>query len=580
MVPLSAMRLLLFNYMLGLTFVNENNIEYQSATEAELVIKTCPFCGDERFKLYVNKTTGLYNCKLCGHSGNLYMLKAKYGVLDDIAQADILRKKYKPLIFSNIQTSQDALVKNESAKKYLYQRGFSDKTIEFFKLGLKEDWITIPHIFEKELWNFKMRRWQGDKAFKRISGQPTVLFNADTLDYSKKAVVLVESETDCMAAWQMGIENVVGLTGGAQSFKPEWLPLFNKFKQVFVVLNSDEAGQVGAKKIAEKIGFPKCYNVVLPTKDVNDYLKEKDISFFKKFIKENAYRFSIKSVTQISDYVNKIDTWFDEDGSLEGLRLDNFPKLDKILNGFKAEDLIILMGDSGVGKTTWVLNAVLQMVKTDKKCLLFCLEGKINYYILRMMSISSGKKLEELRSNETEWEILKDEFSEYPLYFYSGSQAEMDPKRMSELLPAAVKLYDIEFVAIDNLQKFVKGAHDIFQRTGEAVSILKDLSVDLKIPILMISHITKRKYDSKSPITMHDAKSSSTIYQDADVVLIISVHKNGDYEMVVEKNRMGEGGIRIPISLNKLIAKYYETEGIPTENNKESQKETEDMWDK
>src|SRR3972149_3653724 len=98
----------------------------------------------------------------------------------------------------------------------------------------------------------------------------------------------------------------------------------------------------------------------------------------------------------------------------------------------------------------------------------------------------------------------------------------MDPKKLQELLPAAVKLYDIEFVAIDNLQKFVKGVHDIFQRTGEAVSILKDLSVDLKIPILMISHITKRKYDSKSPITMHDAKSSSTIYQDADVVLIIS----------------------------------------------------------
>ena len=566
--------------MKGLIFVNDNEIEYKNATETELCIKVCPFCGNENYKLYVNKTTGLYDCKICGQQGNLYMLKAKYGVLDDIAQADILRKKYKPLIFSNIQTSQDALTKNAAAKEYLYQRGFSDKTIEFFKLGLKDEWITIPHIFEKELWNFKMRRWQGDKAFKRISGQPTVLFNADNLDYSKKAVILVESETDCMAAWQMGIKNVVGLTGGAQSFKPEWLTLFSKFKQIFVVLNSDEAGQVGAKKIAEKIGFQKCYNVILPTKDVNDYLREKDVSLFKKFIKENAYRFSIKSVTQISDYVNKIDTWFDEDGSLEGLHLDNFPKLDKILNGFKAEDLIILMGDSGVGKTTWVLNAVLQMAKTDKKCLLFCLEGKINYYILRMMSISSGKKLEELRNNETEWEILKDEFSEYPLYFYSGSQAEMDPKRMSELLPVAVKLYDIEFVAIDNLQKFVKGVHDIFQRTGEAVSILKDLSVDLKIPVLMISHITKRKYDSKSPITMHDAKSSSTIYQDADVVLIINVQKNGDYEIVVEKNRMGEGGIRIPISLNKLIAKYYETEGVPTENIKESQKETEDMWDK
>ena len=60
--------------MIGLQFVIENEIEYQSATEAELVIKTCPFCNDDRYKLYLNKATGLYNCKLCGHSGNIYML--------------------------------------------------------------------------------------------------------------------------------------------------------------------------------------------------------------------------------------------------------------------------------------------------------------------------------------------------------------------------------------------------------------------------------------------------------------------------------------------------------------------------
>mgnify|MGYP001609630280 CR=1 FL=1 len=564
--------------MIGLQFVNDAEIDYISATETELCIKVCPFCGNSNHKMYVNKATGLYNCKVCGQSGNIFMLKAKYGILDDIAQADILHKQYKSLIFSNIQIGQDNLIKNKSAKEYLYSRGFTDKTIDFFKLGLKDEWILIPHVFEKELWNFKMRRWEGDKAFKRVSGQPTVLFNADTLNYDKKAIMLVESETDCMAAWQMGMENVVSLTGGAQSFKPEWLKIFNKFQQVYIVLNSDAPGQLGAKKIAEKIGFQKCYNAILPTKDVNDYLKEKQDSSFKKYVKDNAYKFTIKNVTQLGDYINKIDTWFDEDGSLEGISLSDFPRLNKILNGFKAEDLIILMGDSGVGKTTWVLNSVLQMIREDRRCLLFCLEGKIHYYILRMMSIQSGKKMEELRNSQSEWDILKDTFAEYPLYFYSGSQAEMDPKRMSELLPVATKLYDIEFVAIDNLQKFVKGAHDIFQRIGEAVSILKDLCVDLKIPILMISHITKRKYDSRSPITMHDAKSSSTIYQDADVVLIINVQKNGDYEIVVEKNRMGEGGMRIPISLNKNIAKYYETIQVPIENTN-PQQDIENAWD-
>jgi len=569
----------------GLSFVNDNDIEHQSATAAELTIKLCPWCGNDKYKLYVNKQSGLYDCKVCGMQGNLYMLKAKYGALNDIATADVLRKKYTPMSMETFLKGRKAFEESEGAQEYMRKRGFTDETLEFFKIGLHEEWILIPHFFEKQLWNFKMRRWIGDKAFKRVSGQPTVLFNADSLDCDKPALMIVESETDCMAARQMGVENVVGLTGGAQSFKPEWLKIFNKFKEVYVVLNSDEAGQKGARKVAEKVGFPKCKNVVLPTNDINDYLREQDPATFKKFVKENAYRFSIKHISDVGDYVANIDQWFDQEGSLEGLRLEDFPKLDKVLNGFKAEDLIILMGDSGVGKTTWVLNATLQMIREDRKVLLFCLEGKINYYILRMMSIHSGKKIEELRKDDSEWEILKDTFSEFPLYFYSGAQADMDPKKLGELLPAAVKSYDIEFVAIDNLQKLVKGYADVFQRTGDAISVLKDLAVDLKVPVLIISHVKKLDAKSKHNITMHDAKSSSTIYQDADTVLIINVKKNGDYDMVVEKNRTGEGGIHIPISLNKNIARYYETDGVPSEEStvdkkkSDSQEEIEADWE-
>lgn len=550
--------------MKGLRFVNDNDIEYKNATETELVVKTCPFCGDDRYKLYVNKEKGLYDCKLCGQQGNIYQLQAKYGTLDQIGQPDILRKKYKPMNSALADKAVTELSNNTIALEYLHDRGFTDETIKFFKLGVQDEWLLIPHFFEKDLWNFKMRTYEGEKRFKRVVGQPTVLFNADNLDYSKKAIVIVESETDCMAAWQMGVKNVVAITGGAKTFVPEWLKTFNKFKQVFICLNSDEPGQKGTEKLAEKIGYPKSLNVILPCKDVNDYLKEgrdKKMSF-NEYLKTNATKFSIKNVSKVSDYVEKIDDWFDTDGSLSGLQLEGFPKLNKIINGFKAEDLIILLGDSGVGKTTWVLNAVLQMLKDDRRCLLFCLEGKINYYILRMMCIHKNITMEKLREDEREWEVLKDEFAEFPLYFYSGPQVDMDPKKLTEMLPSAVKLYDIEFVALDNLQKFVKGYADVFQRTGDAVSVLKDLCVDLKIPILLISHVKKLDGKSKHNITMHDAKSSSTIYQDADMLLIINVKQNGSYEMVVEKNRMGEGGMRLPITLDKPTARYFESGDI------------------
>jgi replicative DNA helicase len=116
---------------------------------------------------------------------------------------------------------------------------------------------------------------------------------------------------------------------------------------------------------------------------------------------------------------------------------------------------------------------------------------------------------------------------------------------------------------IDNLQKFVRGTDNIPQKTAEAVSVLKDLAVDLKIPILLISHITKRPTGSTQAISMHDAKSSSTIYQDADMVLVINVKQDKSYEFIVDKNRMGEGGLSIPVVLNKDFARYYETDAMP-----------------
>jgi len=552
----------------GLQFVVNNDIEYKDATQTELCIKDCPWCGDDRFKLYVNKEKGLYDCKKCGTNGNIYQLKAKYGHLDDITDNRAMSKKYKPLSLDAHVVYENNLWKNAEALEYLYNRHFTEDTIKHFRLGLEDDtWLLIPHIFEGQLWNYKKRSFKGDKQFKRVLGQPSVLFGADTLDYSKKALIVVEGEMDCMAVWQSGAKNVISVTGGAQTWEPAWSPVFNKFSQVFIVLDSDSAGQKGAKKLAEHIGLPKCKNVILPVKDANEYIKDESRQPLKDFIKEHGDKFRVDDVREMADYISSIDDYFDVDGELAGLELPEYPKLNGIINGFKAEDLIILLADSGVGKTTWTLNAMRQFLYNDHRCLAFCLEGKINYYILRMMSAHAKRPFEKLRDNLIDWELLKDEFAEMPMFFYSGSQATMNPAKMRELLPAAVKLFDIEFVVIDNLQKFVRGTDNIPQHTAEAVSCLKDLAVDLKIPILLISHITKRPTGTTQAISMHDAKSSSTIYQDADMVLIINVKQDKSYEFIIDKNRMGEGGLSIPVVLDKATARYYEADVMPQKVN-------------
>src|SRR3990167_9749829 len=143
--------------MKGLQFVNNNNIDYKNATETELVIKVCPFCGDDRYRLYVNKEKGLYDCKICGQQGNLYQLTSKYGLLDEISKPELLKKKYKPLNISTMIAGIEALQTNKIALEYLHTRGFSDETIAFFKLGVHDEWILIPHFFEKDLCIFRIQ---------------------------------------------------------------------------------------------------------------------------------------------------------------------------------------------------------------------------------------------------------------------------------------------------------------------------------------------------------------------------------------------------------------------------------------
>ena len=119
------------------------------------------------------------------------------------------------------------------------------------------------------------------------------------------------------------------------------------------------------------------------------------------------------------------------------------------------------------------------------------------------------------------------------------------------------------------------------QETSRTVSAVKDYAVDLKIPIVLISHIRKPEKERKR-VTMHDAKSSSTIYQDADVYLTLwnNKGKNEDIDdmiISIDKNRMGEGGIDIDMVYEKDIGTYRERSG-DAEPKKKKRRETIVSW--
>ena len=562
-------------------YLDSKGLKYKEVINDQLNVESCPDCGDMRWHCYIHKITGLWDCKVTGCCGNFKKFKEKLGDIDDVNSTNNVFSNKQDISLDVLSDYQKNLQNCPEALDYLIKtRGFTTETIEKFKLGLEGDYIVIPHFFQEKLWNCKFRKFRGEKGFKRIAGQPSILFNLNNIDVNKKAVVIVESETDCIAATQMGISNVVGLTTGCQSFPPEWLPFVANFKQIYVCLNSDRPGILGAAKLIDKLGIARCKNVLLPVKDVNEYLlKEKELDPFYNFVKTKAENIKINDVSMMSDYIDNLDDWFDAEGSLSGMEIP-FPRLNKLLNGFKEEDLIVLSGDNGVGKSTFLLNILNHLLKQGTKCFCFFLEGKIMFYILRMMGLESGKKIEDLRNDKEEWEGLKRQFASYPLYFYSGPQSDIDAKKIKELSEAVVKMHDIKFLAIDNLQEYVQEDRYVVQNTSEAVKTLKQLKIDLKISIFLINHIRKMEGKRRRP-TKNDSKNSSAPPQKADIYLILWNNKadgalEDNFYLTLEKNRMGEDHIDIKMCYEKSSGRFYENnnlEDTPMETNKKPKKE-------
>jgi len=86
-------------------------------------------------------------------------------------------------------------------------------------------------------------------------------------------ILITEGEKDCLVAWSHNIPAVTS-TGGAMSFQPEWIELFEG-KTVIVCFDNDKAGGQGMAKVWKMLE-EKCKLMFLPertgVKDISDYV--------------------------------------------------------------------------------------------------------------------------------------------------------------------------------------------------------------------------------------------------------------------------------------------------------------------
>ncbi len=235
-------------------------------------------------------------------------------------------------------------------------------------------------------------------------------------------------------------------------------------------------------------------------------------------------------------------------------------ELNKMTTGYGKGDLVIIAARPAMGKTSFVLNTVSNLVQQGKGVAFFSLEMPAEQLMLRLLSIQTSIPLQKLRvgdMSDEEWNRLNDAISkmnEAKLFVDDNSNININQLR-SKLRKLKNQHPEIELAVIDYLQIMQgSGTKDRHLEVSEISRGLKILARELNIPIVALSQLNRglESRADKRPM-LSDIRESGSIEQDADIILF--VYRDDVYlykeEKEREKQAKAEGKEFIPTYVEK-----------------------------
>lgn len=205
--------------------------------------------------------------------------------------------------------------------------------------------------------------------------------------------------------------------------------------------------------------------------------------------------------------------------------LTHYRRVDKMLGGLKAGEMVIVAARPSLGKTAFVSNIALNIAKDNKPVLFFSLEMGRKQLIRRALSMETGipySAIEEGSMSDTRIEkmrIARDKLRTIPLIIDDSSQQTLASIRTKARRQQAKG--GLSVVIVDYLQLCCKDPED---RTEIAMwskglrSIAKDLGITI-IPIAQLSRYVEHRDDTRPVLA--DLKGSGQMEQDADVIAFL-----------------------------------------------------------
>lgn len=421
-------------------------------------------------------------------------------------------------------------------REWLLSRGITEDTMTAFKVAEQNRggsvYAVFPYLRDGELINAKYRNVAEKKDMRQEGGAEPCLFGWHLIDPKARAVVITEGEIDCMTLHQLGIAalSVNAGAGNHQWIENDWERL-QRFSDIVICYDDDEAGQKGAREVVQRLGMERCRVMSLDGfKDPNEALQEGATREHFDHYMRAARALDPDELRSAADFMDEVKSLF-------------YPAKDAIQNPvlkfsgdsfdwfeFRPGEVTIWTGFNGHGKSL-LLNQVLIGIMTqgERTCVFSgemtpARQGKRTVKQISGIDRPSPKYIDHIAA----W--LRDRMWIFNLV---GS-ATID--RLLEVFAYAKRRYGIRHFVIDSLMMtdVPEDGAGAFSAQKDAMRKLRAFVTSHGAHIHLVAHPRKAQDESKAPGKL-DVSGSSKLTDAADNVFSVWSARKEDGDPEVEK---------------------------------------------
>lgn len=512
--------------------------------------------GDKDKSMYWSKSYS-WVCTVCEENLDIfeYLKRSKnMSFPEAVEEVKKLTGNYENTFYKTVinKSYNKPKIKTISKQDKLYdffsKRCISRSTVDHFKVTVAEKIsqngnryeLICFQYFEKENGELEFVTYRSfDNNIKggREENTRAILYGLWYLS-ENQPLVIVEGQIDAMSVYEAGITNVVSVPSGAKELS--WMDnnaeILSRFPFILVFSDNDEKeiGMQMAQSIQKRFSN---VNIIKHDiyKDANDLLMNEGHEALSDFI--------MKGLQIAPDGCIDASTINDDDvDEEEGIETGLY-EIDSHLEDLKPQELTILFGRNGEGKTTLLCQMITHFIQKRNPVFLYngeLAKDKVMNWIRsqvigkdRSSYLVKQGKYKEKYNLKPNIKIAISKWIKDTLYISDNYRSDIlnnDDKFFNMLRLTRAK-YDIKVFVIDNLMSKIEESETTFATQSNFTQKCKDFAIQNHCHVILVCHPNKVKdevYDDTGNdygnLDKKDIMGSGNIANKADN--IISVERN------------------------------------------------------